>query len=70
MQIGGALTLFALGAIMAFAVRDAIDGINLQTTGYILMGVGALGLLLTLLMNSTRERRVRDRRDDVPPPAV
>ncbi|RLV55588.1 hypothetical protein D9V41_10920 [Aeromicrobium phragmitis] len=61
MYIGGSLFLFALGAILAFAVQDAINGIDLVTTGYILMGVGVVGLLLSLLMAG------RARRDIDPP---
>ena len=60
MYIGGSLFLLAIGAILAFAVQDSISGIDLVTTGYILMGVGVLGLVLSLLV-SARGRR------DVPP---
>lgn len=52
MYIGGSLFLLAVGAILAFAVQDAINGIDLVMTGYILMGVGALGLLLSLVMGA------------------
>lgn len=61
MYIGGSLFLLAIGAILSFAVRDAIDGIDLVTTGYILMAVGVLGLVLSLLMTA------RARRDIDPP---
>jgi len=58
MNIGGSLALIALGAILAFAVADSIDGVALGTIGFILMGVGALGLVLSLVMTSTTRRRV------------
>ncbi|WP_293787635.1 DUF6458 family protein [uncultured Aeromicrobium sp.] len=61
MYIGGSLLLLALGAILAFAVQDAISGIDLVTAGYILMGVGVLGLLISVLMAG------RARRDIDPP---
>lgn len=50
MYIGGSLFLLAIGAILSFAVQDSISGIDLVTTGYILMAVGVLGLLLSILM--------------------
>ncbi|HWV27280.1 MAG TPA: DUF6458 family protein [Aeromicrobium sp.] len=55
MYIGGSLVLLALGAICSFAVTDRIEGVDLTMVGYILMGVGALGLLLSLVMG-TRDR--------------
>jgi hypothetical protein len=64
MYFGGALTLIAVGAILSFAVRDAVPGVDLTTTGYILMVVGAIGIALTMAMNG---RRRDARRDDVPP---
>jgi hypothetical protein len=63
------LFLIALGAILAFAVNTAVEGIELDTIGWILMAVGALGALLSLVFWSTwggpgsvrRERVVEDR---------
>ncbi len=52
MYLGGSLFLLALGAILSFAVRDSINGIDLVTTGYILMGVGVLGIVLSLLFTA------------------
>jgi hypothetical protein len=56
--IGTSLVLLAAGAILAFAVNVDADGFNLNTIGWILMGVGLLGLVLSLLLASTP---VRDR---------
>ncbi|MBM9465530.1 hypothetical protein JL108_18935 [Aeromicrobium sp. YIM 150415] len=61
MYIGGSLFLLAIGAILAFAVQDAVNGIDLVTTGYILMGVGVLGLVLSLILAGRAGR-------DAPPP--
>jgi hypothetical protein len=58
MHIGGSLALIALGAILAFAVADSIDGVALGTIGIILMAVGALGLIVSLIMMSTARRTV------------
>ena len=46
---GGSLFLIAVGAILAFAVSVEAEGFNLNTIGFILIGVGALGLVLTLV---------------------
>ena len=62
MQIGGSLFLLAIGAILAFAVQDAIAGVDLVMVGYILMAVGALGLIFSLIVSG--QRRDTDR----PPP--
>jgi hypothetical protein len=53
MGIGVSLFLIAVGAILAFAVSAAVDGINLEVVGWILMGVGALGVILSLVYWST-----------------
>jgi hypothetical protein len=67
MYFGGAIAMIAVGAILSFAVRDAVPGVDLTVVGYILMLLGALGIALTL---ATAGRRRDPRRDDVPPPAV
>ena len=50
MTIGTSLFLFAVGAILKFAVEDSVDSINLGTIGVILMIIGAVGLILGLVM--------------------
>ena len=65
MYFGGSIALIALGAILAFAVQERLSGIELQTVGYICMAAGALGIVLSLVMNGRREQVVR--RDDLPP---
>ena len=49
MRIGASLVLIASGAILKYAVTAKAEGINLQTTGVILMAVGGLALALSLL---------------------
>jgi len=61
MYIGGSLFLLAIGAICSFAVTDRIEGVDLTMVGYILMGVGALGVVLSLVMAGGGGRR----RDDI-----
>jgi hypothetical protein len=72
MGLGVSLFLIAVGAILAFAVERAVDGLNIEVVGWILMGVGALGLLLSLLfwsswggVNRRREVVVDERREVV-----
>ncbi|MGJ9422688.1 DUF6458 family protein [Aeromicrobium sp. CF3.5] len=61
MYIGGSIFLLAVGAIMSFAVRDSLSGVDLVTTGYILMAAGALGIVLSLIINGRRSRAIEDR---------
>ena len=50
MRIGSSIALIAIGAILSFAVRrDTLEAVDLTIVGYILMGVGALGLVITLI---------------------
>jgi hypothetical protein len=68
MGIGVSLILIALGAILAFAVDAQVSGLEIQTVGWILLGVGVVGVLLSLMFWSTwggvgrRERVVYDDR--------
>jgi hypothetical protein len=57
MGIGISIFLIAVGAILAFAVHDTVSGIDLQTVGWILMVVGALGIVLFLAVFMPRRRR-------------
>ena len=69
MTIGTSHFIIAVGAILRYAVRDKIEGVDLATAGLILMLVGVLGLLLGLYFTFVRrdrgevveEVRVRDR---------
>lgn len=65
MYFGGSIALIALGAILAFAVRDSLSGVDLVTVGYICIAAGALGIVLSLVLNGQRERPAR--RDELPP---
>jgi hypothetical protein len=67
MYFGGALALIAAGAVLVFAIQDRLGGVDLVAVGYILMIVGALGIVLSLIVNSQRTRRGDVRRGDDPP---
>jgi sulfite exporter TauE/SafE len=47
MGLGTSIFMIAAGAILAFAVNVTTQGVNLQTVGWILMIVGAIGLVLS-----------------------
>jgi hypothetical protein len=71
MGIGVSIFFIAVGAILAFAVNTTVNGLDIQTVGWILMGVGALGLLLSLLFWGSwggwgqRRRTIVDERREV-----
>ncbi|MEA3075048.1 MAG: hypothetical protein QOD29_6494 [Alphaproteobacteria bacterium] len=48
MGIGTGIFLFAVGAIMRFAVSVQMQGFNVHTVGVILMIVGALSAVLSM----------------------
>jgi Domain of unknown function (DUF6458) len=75
MGIGVSIFLIAVGALLAFAVDFQLWWLDINVAGWVLMVVGALGLVLTMLLWSRRrtadtvvaERR-RDYRDEPGPP--
>ena len=77
MNFGTSIFLFAVGAILRYAVTATVSGIDIATVGLILMIAGVAGLLLSLFWilamgprrAATRERLVeRDPYQEVPPP--
>lgn len=84
MGIGGGIALIVVGAILAFAVRDQFDAIDLTMIGYICMGAGLVTIILGLVMQSSGRRSTRtvvqesapgqvitrEDRTDPPPPMV
>ena len=63
MEIGSALFLIAVGAILRYAVTWELSGVNIQLTGLILMIVGVVGLVIAFYRRVVR-RPVR--RGDLP----
>jgi len=47
------LILIAVGAVLAFAVHVTTSGFNVNTVGYILLVVGAVGALISLVFWSS-----------------
>ena len=58
--IGGSLFLVALGAILYWAVSVEGEGFDINMIGLILLIVGVIGLVLTLLMTASEDRRDSD----------
>lgn len=78
MGIGVSVFLIAVGAILAFAVDASLGGIDIDVVGWILMGAGLLGLIVTMMVWGNRRRavvteepveyrRIEERRDAGPP---
>jgi hypothetical protein len=63
MGLGTSIFLFAVGAILRYAVTARVSGVSLTTLGLILMTVGIAGLALTLLYMLTSRRRGVAERD-------
>jgi hypothetical protein len=57
MGIGTALAFITIGAILAFATRFHLSGIDLQMVGWILIFVGLVMLFITLAYARPRRRR-------------
>jgi len=60
--VGAGLALVVVGAILAFAVTDHMDNVNLPVVGVILMIAGA-AVIANARREAYRERRVVERED-------
>ncbi len=49
MGLGVGIFLIAVGAILAFAVHRDSSAVDVNTVGWILMGIGLLGILFSLM---------------------
>jgi Domain of unknown function (DUF6458) len=70
MGIGTSLVLIAVGAVLAFAInmheRVASTTVHWHTLGWILIIVGAIGLVISLVWLTTARRRgVMVERDEI-----
>ena len=50
MSMGLGIVLFVIGAILVWALNIEVQGIDLNMTGYILMGAGAIVFLIGLVL--------------------
>src|SRR5215218_7387783 len=69
MRLGTAIVLLALGAILTFALRVDVSGVDLQVVGWILMVGGARGPVLQVAVWRPRSRRRLTQPEGYPAPA-
>ena len=50
MGVGVSLVLIAVGAILTWAINASVQGVEVHTVGWILMIVGAVGLIITMFL--------------------
>lgn len=67
MSLGTGIVLFVIGAILAFAVHVQVAWVNLTVVGYILMVAGAVGIILGIILITTRRRSTVVHRNYVDP---
>ena len=67
MSIGFGIFLFAVGAILAFAVNVTLDWIALSTVGYILMVAGVVMVIIGGVLMSRKRSSVTTQRTAVDP---
>ena len=56
MRIGAGIGLIAIGAIIAFAVRDTSKSLNLTALGIIIMLAGAAGIWMSYRLANPRKQ--------------
>lgn len=67
MSIGAGIALFAIGAILAFAVNVEVEWVNLDMIGYILMAAGFLAVIIGIGLMLRRRQAVSTTRTAVDP---
>lgn len=67
MSIGFGIFLFAVGAILAFAVNVTLDWIALSTVGYILMVAGVVMILIGAVLMARKRSSVTTQHTRVDP---
>jgi hypothetical protein len=58
MSIGTGVVLFAIGAILVFALNFETEIVNLDMIGYILMGAGFIVFVIGLVLLARRRQAV------------
>ncbi|WP_426324987.1 DUF6458 family protein [Microbacterium sp. E-13] len=65
MSIGAGIVLFAIGAILVWAVNVDLGWLNLDMVGYILMVAGAVVFIMGLILMFRRRRTDTITRTDI-----
>jgi hypothetical protein len=68
MTIAAGILLIVIGAILTFATNLHVQGVSIDTVGWILMIAGAAGLILSFFQEAIWSERAR-RREAVVDPA-
>ena len=58
MGIGASIFMLAVGAIITFAFNIRVGWLDLDIVGWVLMGAGALGLIMSLAIFNRRRTTV------------
>lgn len=69
MTIGSSIFVIAVGAILAFAVREDLGWLDVQVAGGVLMITGLVMLAITGVMWSRRRRRATVAEETTYPPS-
>ncbi|MCU1635822.1 MAG: putative rane protein [Cryobacterium sp.] len=69
MSLGLGIFLFVVGAILVWALNFTVDWIDLDLVGYILMGAGAVVIILGLVLLTRKRSSVSTTRSAVDPVA-
>ena len=57
MGVGIGIGLLAIGLVLALAVGNSVEGVDLVLIGWILAGVGALAIVVALIMTAQRSHQ-------------
>jgi Zn-dependent membrane protease YugP len=60
MYLGTSIFVFAIGAILKYAVTTSVSGVDLQTVGVILMVAGVVAFLVSLFLLFAARDRARE----------
>jgi hypothetical protein len=67
MSIGFGIFLLAVGAILTFAVNLTVEGVDLITIGYILMGAGVIMIVIGAILMARKRSSVTTQHTSVDP---
>ncbi|SDS10080.1 DUF6458 family protein [Microterricola viridarii] len=67
MSIGLGIALIAIGAILVYALNFTVDWIDIDMVGYILMGAGAVIVIIGIVLLARRRRSVATTHTQVDP---
>ena len=56
MALGSGIFLIVIGAILAFAIKDSWDAVDLTVVGYICIAAGALAIIISLIVNAQNRK--------------